>query len=206
MRVLRVAAVLGVLLFWAGVFGAGALVDGYSARDDYISSLASRGSPVAVLGICALLSSAAAHLATSRAVSRGWRSRWCALCIFGAAAATASVAVFRTSCPVERAWCASSGTAASDWVDVVHGVSVGAYEFFTLAAMLTLGVGALRRTAPAPRWLGGVSIALAIGSMLLLAQTSGAHVGSWQRLWVADNLGWLLVVAWIATRRDPPVE
>lgn len=206
MRAWRVAAVLGVLLFWAGVFGAGALVDGYSAREDYISSLASRGSPMAVLGICALLSSAAAHLATSRAVSRGWRSTWGAVFIFGAAVATASVAAFRTSCPVERAWCAPSAATASDWVDVVHGVSVGAYELFTLAAMLTLGVGALRRTAAAPPWLGWLSFALAIGSVLLLVKTNGDHVGMWQRLWVADNLGWLLVVAWAATRRDPPVE
>ena len=28
-------SVLGVLLFWAGAFGAGALVSGYSARDDF---------------------------------------------------------------------------------------------------------------------------------------------------------------------------
>lgn len=214
MQALRVTAVLGVLLFWVGVFGAGALVDGYSAREDYISSLASRGSPVAVLGICALLASAAAHLATSRAVWGAGRQPWCAFFIFAAAAATTSVAAFRASCPDGPAGCAQTdaaasdqtNTAASDWVDVVHGVSVGGYELFTLTAMLTVAMGALRRPATAPRWLGLVSLALAIGSVLLLGQTSGDHVGMWQRLWIANNQSWLLVVAWVATMRHPAVE
>lgn len=206
MPALRVTAVLGVLLFWVGVFGAGALVHGYSARDDYISSLASRGSPVAVLGICALLASAAAHLATSRAVWGAGRQPWCAFFIFAAAAATTSVAAFRASCPDGPAGCAHTDTAASDWVDVVHGVSVGGYELFTLTAMLTVAMGALRRPATAPRWLGLVSVALAIGSVLLLGQTSGDHVGMWQRLWIANNQSWLLVVAWVATMRGPAIE
>jgi hypothetical protein len=30
----RIVSVLGVLLFWVGVFGAGELVNGYSARED----------------------------------------------------------------------------------------------------------------------------------------------------------------------------
>ena len=93
-------SVLGVLLFWVGVFGAGELVSGYSAREDYISSLASRGSPVAALGVGALLANAAAHLATAYAVLTAWGSRLCASFIVGAGAALAAVAVFRQSCPV----------------------------------------------------------------------------------------------------------
>jgi hypothetical protein len=81
-------ALLGVMLFWAGVLGAGVLVSGYSAREDYISSLAGRGSQVALLGVGALLASAAAHLATSWAVLTAWRSRVCAPLIFAAAVAS----------------------------------------------------------------------------------------------------------------------
>jgi len=198
----RVLAVIGVLLFWAGVFVAGALVDGYSAREDYISSLASRGSPVAVLGIGALLASAGAHAVTSWAVLKAWRSRLLASFLFMAALATGSVAVFRASCTDGPAGCGVTYTPTEDWVDFVHGSSVGLYELFALASMLTLTIGALRRAPRWPRWLGLASLALAIGSVLLIGQTNGDHFGMWQRFWLANNLGWLLVVAWTATGRD----
>jgi Protein of unknown function (DUF998) len=198
-----VLAVLGVLLFWAGVFGAGSLVSGYSARDDYVSSLASRGSPVAALGIGALLANAAAHLATARAVLTGWGSRLCASLVVGAGVAMTAVAVFRQSCPAGPPGCGLTDTPSGDWVDVVHGGSVGVYQLFTLAAMLTLAVRALRSAYAAPRWLGWVSVALAVGSVALIAQTNGDHLGMWQRLWLANNLAWLLLVAWTATAREP---
>ena len=196
-------SVLGVLLFWVGVFGAGELVSGYSAREDYISSLASRGSPVAALGVGALLANAAAHLATAYAVLTAWGSRLCASFIVGAGAALAAVAVFRQSCPFGPPRCGLSNTPEGDWVDIVHGASVGVYELFTLAAMLTLTVGALRSKSASPRWLGWVSVAFAAGSLALIAQTNGADIGMWQRLWLANNLVWLLVVAWTATAENP---
>lgn len=198
----RGAAVVGVSLFWVGVLGGGTLVEGYSARADYISSLASRGSPVAALGIGAMLCSAAAHLVVARAVLDAWRSCVCASFLCAAAMATVVVATFRSSCPDGPAGCALTG-AASDWVGGVHGVGVGVYELFTLAAMLTLSVGGLRRSSPWPRWLGRLSLALAIGSVVLIGMINGDHVGIWQRIWVANNLAWLLVVAWVATGRDP---
>lgn len=193
-----VVAVLGVLLFWSGVFGAGALVSTYSAREDYISSLAGRGSSMALVGVVALLASATAHVATSWAVLVAWRSRVCALCVFGAAVATGVVAVFRRSCPDGPAGCAREGT-PTDWVDVVHRAGVGGYELFALAAMLTLAVGSVRRTSPWPQWLGLTSFVFAMGSMILLGQIRGDHVGLWQRLWLANNLAWLLMVAAAAT-------
>lgn len=198
----RIVSVLGVLLFWVGVFGAGALVSGYSAREDYISSLASRGSPVAALGAGALLANAAAHLSTAYAVLTAWGSRLCASFIVGAGAALVAVAVFRQSCPVGPPRCGLSNT-PGDWVDIVHGASVGVYELFTLAAMLTLTVGALRSKSASPRWLGWVSVAFAAGSLALIAQTNGADIGMWQRLWLANNLAWLLLVAWTATAENP---
>jgi len=189
----RVVSVVGLLVFWVGVFAAGGLVNGYSAREDYISSLASRGSPVAAVGIGALLANAAAHLATALAVLRGWRARVCAAFLVAAGVTVTAIAVFRQSCPAGPPRCGLSDAPAADWVDVVHGASVGVYELFTLAAMLTLTVGALRRSSATPRWLGWVSLAFAAGSVALIFQTNGDHIGLWQRLWLANNLAWLLL-------------
>jgi hypothetical protein len=198
----RIVSGLGVLLFWLGVFGAGGLVSGYSPREDYISSLASRGSPVAALGIGALLANAVTHLATARAILTAWGAGVCAACIGAAAVAMTVVAVFRQSCPQGPAGCGMANTPRGDWVDLVHGTSVGIYELFTLVAMVTLAVSALRRTRATPRWLGSVSIAFAAASVALIAQTNGDHIGMWQRLWLANNLAWLLLVAWTATARE----
>ena len=49
---------------------AGSLVEGYAHRDDYISSLAGRGSPVAALGVAALLGSSDADPAATEADPR----------------------------------------------------------------------------------------------------------------------------------------
>lgn len=188
-------SLVAVLWFWVGVCWAGAIADGYSAREDFISSLAARGSPVAGIGISALLASAVAHLAAGRAVLFGWRSRLGAWSLFAAWLAGTSVATFRQSCPGGPAGC----TPVGDWVDAVHRAGVGVYEVFALAAMLTLAVGTLRGPSPWPRWLGLVSLAAAVGSLVLLAQTNGSQPGLWQRLWLADNHAWLLLVAATAT-------
>ncbi len=127
----------------------------------------------------------------------------CATFLLGAAMSTVAVAAFRSSCPDGPAGCAVTETAGGDWIDAVHGAGVGAYELCTLAAMLTVAIGGLRGGAQWSRWLGAVSIVFAIGSVLLLGQADGDLPGSWQRLWVANNLAWLLVVAWVATVRDP---
>jgi hypothetical protein len=198
----RVMSVLGVVVFWVGVFVAGGLVSGYSAREDYISILAGRGSPVAVLVISAMLASAVAHLATAGAVLAGWGARWCAAFLAAAAVAWVAVAVFRQACPDGPPGCGVADLTATDWVDVVHGVGVVLYELFILAAMLTLTVGALRRNSAPPRWLGWVSLAFAAGSVALGAQIVGDDGGMWQRLWLANNLAWLLLVAWTATARE----
>ncbi len=189
-------------MFWAGVFVAGGLVNGYSAREDYISSLAGRGSPVAVLVIGALLTNAVAHLATAGAVLAGWDARLCAAFLAAAAVALMAVAVFRQSCPDGPPRCGLSDSPGADWVDVVHGASVGVYQLFTLAAMLTLTIRTLRRNSAPPRWLGWASLAFAAGSVAFVAQTDGDHLGMWRRLWLANNLAWLLLVAWTATARN----
>jgi hypothetical protein len=75
---------------------------------------------------------------------------------------------------------------------------VAAYQVLILAAMLTMTLGALRRSGAWPRWLGAISLGFAVGSVVLLALTGADDPGLWQRLWVANNLTWLLVVAWVA--------
>jgi hypothetical protein len=196
-RATAVASGVGVLLFWAGISAAGLVADGYSARGDYISNLAARGSPVAVLAIVALLASAAAHLSTSllaRRVDRpvGWL-------LLAAAVATVSIAGFRQSCPDGPAGCSQVGPPSGDWMDAAHSVSVVAYQVVIVAAMVTLAVGSARRAGRWPHWLGVLSVVTAAASvLLLLASTGGDDSGLWQRLWVANNLGWLLVVAWTA--------
>ena len=199
MRRARWVATLGVLALWCGVLGAGALVEGYSPREDYISSLASRGSPVALLGVGALLAGAVAHVAAASAVLDLWRARSCAASLLAAAVASTVVALFRTSCPDGPAGCGVSGPPTSDWVDRMHGIGVGAYEVFTVLAMLVLVAGGLRRAAVWPRWLALLSLGMAVTSVLLLARTGGEDLGAWQRLWLATNHLWLLVVVWTST-------
>ncbi len=71
--------------------------------------------------------------------------------------------------------------------------------------MLTLAIGSLRKASRWSRRLGTASLVFAVASLLLIAQTDGDHIGFWQRLWLANNLAWLLVVAWAATR-EPQVR
>lgn len=193
-------AVLGVLLLWAGVLGAGALAEGYSAGEDTISSLAGRGSSVAALGVIALLAGAVAHLAGSVSVRVSGRSRWCSGFLLCAAAAAGVVAAFRVSCPGGAAGCSTAVRQPGDWVDTVHAAGVVAYEAFVVAAMLTVAAGALDRASGWPRWLGALSLAAAATSVGLLLQTGGEYGGAWQRAWLAGNHLWLLtlvtVVGW----------
>ena len=187
-------AVLGVLLLWAGVLGAGALAEGYSAGKDTLSSLAGRGSSVAALGVAALLAGAVAHLAGSASVRLSGRSRRCSGFLLCAAAAAVVVATFRISCPGGAAGCSTSARQPGDWIDTVHAAGVVAYEAFVVAAMLTVAAGALDRANGWPRWLGALSVAAAATSVVLLLQTGGEDGGAWQRAWLAGNHLWLLAI------------
>ena len=51
-----------------------------------------------------------------------------------------------------------------------------------------------------------MSLALAAGSVALGVQSVGDHMGMWQRLWLANNLAWLLLVAWTATVRERAID
>jgi hypothetical protein len=185
---------LGVLLFWTGVFLAGALVSGYSARADFVSSLAGRGSPVAALAIAALLASATAHVAAARIVATARRSRLTAVCLVGAAGGVLAAAGFRLSCPNGAAGCGGADS-SGDWLDVAHGTGVAAYQLFVLAAMLSVAAGLVQARSRWPRWLAWLSTGAALGSVILLSRAEGDEAGLWQRLWLADNLAWLVVLA-----------
>jgi len=194
-----VLTLLGIGLFWAGVVAAGTLVEGYSHRGDYISSLAGRGSPVAGLGVLALLGSALAHAAASRAV-RGAApgARLASALLLASGAAIVVIAVFPDSCPAGPAGCGvtddSPGDSPGDWIGTVHVAGVVAYELVAVAAMVMVAVAALRVGAAFPRWLGPTSLVLAAASVVLLSSLGGDDTGLWQRLWVALHHLWLLVV------------
>ena len=148
---------------------------------------------MAAVGIGALLANAAAHLATALAVLDGWRARVCAAFLVAAGGRRDRHRGVSAVVPRWASGLRPADAPPADWVDVVHGASVGVYELFTLAAMLTLTVSALRRSSAPPRWLGWVSLAFAAGSVALIFQTNGDHIGMWQRLWLANNLAWLLL-------------
>lgn len=193
-RILARAAGLGVALFWVGVFAGGALIPGYRARADYISAIASRGSPAAPIGIAAIASMALAYLAAGGLVRRTWGRASLAAALALAGAAQLVVAAFRIRCPLGAAGCRFEAVpVVHDAFDALHRDGVLAFEAFLLVAMLILAVGAMR-AAPWPRWLGIVSVPLGILSVYLLARTGGVDNGLWQRSWAAVNSAWLLTV------------
>lgn len=210
---------LGIGLFWAGVFVAGSLVEGYTHRDDYISSLAGRGSPVAALGVGALLGSALAHAAASRAVRGARDSRLVAALLLASGVAIVVIAVFPQSCRSGPAGCAiaggspgaSPGDWIGDWIGTVHVAGVVAYELVAVAALVAVAVAAVRGSVTYPRWLGPTSLVLAAVSVVLLSRVGGDDTGLWQRLWVVTHHAWLLILAWLPVLRpsvtvEPPVD
>ncbi|MGH3565514.1 MAG: DUF998 domain-containing protein [Pseudonocardia sp.] len=188
-----VAAAGGVVSFWLLALVAGALAPGYSVRDDYTSSLAGRGSSVAVLGIAALAVLGLAHLAAAASV-RGVVAVPLAL----AGVAGVIVAAFRVGCPGGAAGCSvGANDPPADLADLVHGFAVGGYEIALVVAMMMITVSGGRR------WNRGfrvLTVVAAVASVLLLLQTGGADNGLWQRGWLVVNSGWLVAVA-VAHRR-----
>lgn len=174
-------AALGCLaLFWLGSAAAGLLAPGYSARADFVSSLAGRGSEVAPLGIAALLVLALGHLAAGAAV------RGAAGALLGLAGACGLVvAAFRTGCPLGAAGCGTPpNDAAADAADVLHVAGVVGYEAAVVAAMVALAL----------RWRGraaGTTLVVAGASVLLALRIGGPDLGLDQRLWLAVTTGWV---------------
>jgi hypothetical protein len=184
---MRRAAVGGVLLFWLAVLTAGALAPGYSIRDDYVSSLAGRGSAVAVLGIAALAVLGLAHLAGARAVRA---SLAVAVPLAVAGVAGLAVAAFRTGCPGGAAGCGfGTNDAPADLADVVHVGAVVAYEVALVAAMAAV-VAARGR----PAWFRALTAVAAVASVVLLLQVGGVANGLWQRAWLLVTTGWLVAL------------
>jgi Protein of unknown function (DUF998) len=183
----------GIAAFWLGTIAAGALAPGYSARTDYISSLAGRGSEVAAFGIANLALLGSTHLVAAFVVRGAVRVP---LALAGLAGLT--VAAFRTDCPGGAAGCGfEPGAAPPDLADTVHGLAVIAYELALVAAMLTLAVR-LARTRPL---IAAAAVLVAVVSIALALQIGGADNGWWQRAWLVVNTGWLV---WLCGS-GPPV-
>lgn len=181
----RAGAVAGVGLFWALAVLAGLLAPGYSARADYISSLAGRGSSVAGLGIAALTALGLAHLAAA-AAARGWVAGPLAV----AGACGLAVAWFRTGCPLGAAGCGSGANdTVPDLADTVHYLAVVGYEIALVVAMLGVAVR-LGRARPVA---AALTVAAAAASVVLALLIAGPDLGAWQRAWLVVNTGWLVV-------------
>jgi hypothetical protein len=179
--------VAALVAFWLGTAVAGALAPGYSARADFVSSLAGRGSEVAPLGIAALLALAGAHLAAAVAV-RGRTAVPLAL----AGLCGLAVAVFRTACPLGAAGCGSGANeTVPDLADSVHVHGVVGYEVALVVAMLAVAVR-VARTRPAA---AALTVAAAVASVVLALHIGGPHLGAWQRAWLLVNTGWLALAA-----------
>lgn len=176
-------------MFWVGTLLAGALAPGYSVRSDFVSSLAGRGSSVAVLGTAALVALALAHLAAGVAVAGGTRAVAGGLLLAGAFGLT--VAAFRTGCPLGAAGCGfGANDAPADLADLVHGYGVLGYEVAIVVAMLLVVAGFGRES------LGWrlLTVTAAVASVVLLLQTGGVDNGLWQRAWLAVNTAWLVTL------------
>ncbi|HVL84420.1 MAG TPA: DUF998 domain-containing protein [Pseudonocardia sp.] len=203
---------LGVLGFWVGTLAAAALAPGYSLRADYVSSLAGRGSEVAVLGIAALVALALAHLAAAARVAAVVRDRGAGAVGGGgtarrpgsrAAAALAGalalaglaglvVAAFRTACPLGAAGCGTPpNDVPPDLADRLHVLGVVGYEVALVAAMALVAAGAAGRS----RAFRALSASAAVASVVLLLQVGGPDTGAWQRAWLVVNTGWLALSA-----------
>jgi hypothetical protein len=61
--------------------------------------------------------------------------------------------------------------------------------------MLSVAAGLVQARSRWPRWLAWLSTGAALGSVILLSRAEGDEAGLWQRLWLADNLAWLVVLA-----------
>lgn len=189
--VARRAVVTAVVAFWGLVFLAGWVNPGYVLTRDYISALASRGADQAWLGLTALVLLPIAHLATAALLRR--RARITAAALFLAVVAGLVVAANRISCPRGAAACGSAPR-TTDWMDAVHGRSVGVYGTVMVLVMLLAAYELWNR--PGQRPFALVSAALApVSGALLTASAHGDHPGGPQRLWLLVNTGWLVGVA-----------
>ena len=183
-------AVTGVVLFWGDTLVAGSLAPGYDLTSDYVSSLASRGSAVAPVGIVAIVFLGLAHLLAA-ATLRGA----IAVPLVLAGLAGLTIAAFRTACPLGAAGCGTAPNTVADLSGTVHSLAVGAYEVFIVVAMVLFAFTRRRDE----KVFALLSILVAVASVLLLLQTGGAHNGLWQRGWLLVNTGWLVAV--LLTRR-----
>jgi hypothetical protein len=178
----RALPALGVALFWLGTVDAGSAAPGYSARADYVSSLAGRGSEVAAAGIAALVALALAHLAAAVAARGAAR-----VALAAAGACGLVVAGFRTGCPLGAAGCGTApDDAPGDVADALHVAGVVGYEAAVVLAMVALAV---RWRG----WAGALTAVAAVASVALALRIGGPDPGLDQRLWLAVTTGWVAV-------------
>ncbi|HEV2088472.1 MAG TPA: DUF998 domain-containing protein [Cryptosporangiaceae bacterium] len=184
----------GLMVFVGGATVAGAVNPGYSHRRDFLSALAGLGAESRWIGVLALTGLAVFHLgaalwttARARAAFRG-----VAVFLFVAGLAGLVVAASPITCARGAARCAGPEGGPAGWTDTVHSVGVVVYEVALVGAMLTLAWVLWRG---ARRWaLALGSVAFAVASGWTFVAIGPPDHGAWQRVWLAVNITWVLLV------------
>lgn len=189
METLRRRLALSLLVaFWLLITVGGATNVGYRQYDEFVSSLAARGALSPQYGLAALACVAGAHLLLVPQLRR--RDVWVGTAVLIAGLALVAVAVFRVQCP-GGAFCLRAD--APDVIEGAHVAGVLVYSAAMVAAMLRVGVLALRSART--RFLGYASLGSAGVFLLALLLTAGPAPGLSQRFWALAGQVWLVVAA-----------
>jgi hypothetical protein len=201
-------AVWGIVAFVVLDIAAILLADeAYSAREDYVSSLAGRGSSVWVVEVAALACFAAAHIALGLFLLRSWRLRVAGTAVMVSGLIIGVAAVVRAGCPQGEAGCAFAGNYDEDAISSLHGMAAGVYMLAMTLAMLLAAVSSYRAHG-LRRWVLLAALPLAVLAWYALTQmeASGANgdTGLWERVWLGCNAAWILLVGGSAAfSREP---
>lgn len=195
-HVLALVTVACAIAFWV-LDGIAVLLaeDGYRVADDYVSSLAARGSSVGLLGVVLLLAFAAAHVTGGVLVLLAWRTKVAGGILLVAGVAVLVVALLRVSCPGGEAGCGLDGGPARDFTTALHGVVAGVYGILMWVALLAAGIAAIWER-------GGTRVvailawpALVVSWASLLMWQGGVAIGIYERVWLGVSALWLVLVA-----------
>lgn len=198
-------AVGAVAAFWLLDLVASLLSSGeYSARIDYVSSLAARGSSVWLLGSLCLAAYTLAHLAAGVAMLGQWRTKVAGLLVLLAGLLFLVVTVARAHCADGEAGCGVGMQADStDVATSLHGVFAGIYAFVMIVAMWVAAVSAIWERGPV-RWVALAAVPLFLVGFVAMGEWRATEfMGVWERIWLAANGLWVLLIGLVAALCRP---
>jgi hypothetical protein len=193
-----IAAFIGIALLTLSIVIGGLINDGYLHSRDYVSALSSRGATAAWVGMTGLFGFSLANAAAGMAMRR--HSTVAMVAFLAAAFAGIVTALARINCPGGAAHCSLDDSASEDSLDLIHGISVGAYQLFFLVGTLAAAITFLRVGSQLARAVGVVLIMAAIASAITVTSMPETHPGALQRIWLLINAASVLLVAGQAMR------